>query len=131
MPLVMQVSGRANMDQILIKQIRAYGYIGFFAAEKQLGQWFSVDLRLETDLRAAAKSDELAQTIDYGKVVKQTCDLIETSTVDLIETVAEEIAQMVLNMDRVQGVEVTLTKENAPIPDFAGTVAVSIYRVKN
>ena len=118
------------MDKILIKKIRAYGYIGFFAAEKQLGQWFSVDLVIETELCAAAQSDDLTQTIDYGTIVKQTRSLIEASTVDLIETVAEQIAQMILKINRVQGVEVTLTKENAPIPDFSGTVAVSIHRVQ-
>lgn len=116
------------MDKILIRDIRAYGYIGFFEAEKQLGQWFSVDLILETDLRDAAAKDDLTCTIDYGSVVQQTRELIQTLKVDLIETVAEAIANSVLSMERVKAVEVTLTKDAAPIPDFGGSVAVSIYR---
>ena len=118
------------MDKIVIKDIQAYGYIGCFEAEKTLGQWFSVDLKLDTDLKAAGQSDDLKKTIDYGQVVQLTQNLIATAKVDLIETVAENLAHTLLELDLVQGVEIQLTKVAAPIPGFNGTVAVSIYRTK-
>lgn len=118
------------MDSIIIQDIRAYGYIGFFEAEKTLGQWFSIDLILKANLKEAAQSDDLKKTIDYGQVIQQTKHLIATSKVDLIETAAENIAQLLLQIDLIKAVEVKLTKVAAPIPDFDGTVAISIYRQK-
>ena len=116
------------MDSICIKDIRAYAYIGFFEAEKRWGQWFSVDLKLDVNLKDASHTDDLDKTVDYGAVVQQTKNLIETAKVNLIETVAENIATNLLQIDLVQGVEVKLTKLAAPIPEFAGTVSVAIYR---
>ena len=116
------------MDSLHINGIRGYGYVGFFAEEKKLGQWFQVDLTLETDLQAAADSDDLAQTIDYAYLVKLTKNLIATAQVDLIETLAAKILDQLLAIEKIQAAQIRLTKESPPIPDFSGSVTIEMRR---
>ena len=118
------------MDCLNITGIRAYGYVGFFAEEKKLGQWFSADLRLEADLQQAAQEDDLEQTINYAHLVELTQTIISSSQADLIETLAANILEQLLQVERIQAAQVTLTKETPPIPNFSGTVTVEMRRVK-
>lgn len=116
------------MNCLYINGIRGYGYVGFFAEEKKLGQWFQVDLKLEADLQAAAESDDLSQTIDYAHVVNLTQTMISTARVDLIETLAASILDQLLLLEKIQTAQIRLTKESPPIPDFSGSVTVEMTR---
>jgi dihydroneopterin aldolase len=115
------------MDIINIQKIRAYGYIGYFPEEKRLGQWFEVNLRLTTDLSLAGKSDRLEDTVNYAEAVAMVQTIIKTETFDLIERLAEAIADQILTLDRVMGVQVQVIKE-PPIPDFDGRIIIEINR---
>ncbi|HEY9696903.1 MAG TPA: dihydroneopterin aldolase [Trichocoleus sp.] len=116
------------MDCIEINNIRAYGYTGVLSEEQILGQWFSVDVVLWLDLSRAGISDYLGDTQDYRQIVEAIQGLIETARFQLIEKLAETIAQLVLSSCTVKQVKIRLTKLTPPIPNFGGTIAVEITR---
>ena len=92
------------------------GHHGVFDHERRDGQDFVVDLTVWLDLSAAAASDELADTLDYGALAERAAAIVGGEPCDLIETVAGRIADDVLADPRVRAVEVVLHKPQAPIP---------------
>ncbi|HEY9633040.1 MAG TPA: dihydroneopterin aldolase [Coleofasciculaceae cyanobacterium] len=116
------------MDCIQLTGIRCYGYIGYLPEEQVLGQWFEVDLTLWLDLAAAGESDDIADTLDYRRAIEAVKQLVKTSKFALVEKLASAIADAMLNLDKVQQVQVRLTKLAAPIPDFAGKITIDITR---
>ncbi|MBW4491842.1 MAG: dihydroneopterin aldolase [Oscillatoria princeps RMCB-10] len=119
------------MDSIQLTGIRCYGYTGYLPEEQVLGQWFEVDLTLWLDLSPAGKSDRIEDTLDYRKAISTVQHLLKTSKFALIERVAAEIAEAMLEDERVGKVQVRLSKPAAPIPDFSGNITVEITRAKN
>lgn len=119
------------MDAIEITGLRYYGYTGYFAEERFLGQWFEVDLTLWLDLLAAGQSDCLDDTLDYRQVVDRVRETIQASKGNTIEYLAAQIARSGLQCDRVGKIRVRLTKVSPPIPDFPGKIAVEIVRERN
>lgn len=115
-------------DQILITGIRGTGHHGVFADERRDGQEFIVDVELDVDLRLSATSDDLADTVDYGTVASDVHSLIIGEPHDLIETLAEAIAQTCLRHRAVAEVTVTVHKPQAPITVPFDDVAVRITR---
>lgn len=119
------------MDNIQLTGIRAYGYTGFLAEERTLGQWYEVNLTLWTDLSKAGQSDRLEDTFDYRTAVEATQELIKTARFLLIERLAQAIAEIFLFNPQVDQVQVRLTKLSPPIPDFTGQVSVEILRKRD
>lgn len=119
-------------DIIHLRGIRSYGYTGFLPEEKVLGQWFSVDLKLYINLNAAGKSDDLSDTLDYRAAIETVKTTIQSECFDLVERLAQTIAERLLQLDRQRllGVNVQLTKEAAPIPDFGGAIVIDIDRTQ-
>lgn len=119
----------AEGDRIELTGLRVRGNHGVFAHEKRDGQDFLVDLTVWADLAAAARTDDLADTLDYGALAQQAADVVAGPSRDLIETVAHEIAEAVLSGDpRVRSVQVRLHKPSAPIPLTFADVAVVVHR---
>lgn len=118
-------------DRLSVSGIEATGYHGVFDFERREGQLFRVDLVLGLDTRAAARSDDLQDTVDYGTLVAQVVEAIETDPVDLIEKLAARIADRCLADERVQWTEVTLHKPNAPIEATFSDVALTIRRSRS
>lgn len=87
-----------------------------------------VDLTLGVDTRAAAASDDLKDTVDYGTVVGKVVAAVAADPVDLIETVGERICQVVLAEPLVEWVTVTLHKPHAPIEATFTDVALTMTR---
>jgi 7,8-dihydroneopterin aldolase/epimerase/oxygenase len=104
------------------------GRHGVFAHERRDGQDFVVDLTVWLDLAAAAASDELADTLDYGALAQRAAAIVGGEPCDLIESVAGRIAEDVLTDERVRAVEVVLHKPQAPIPLQFADVAVVLRR---
>ncbi len=119
-----------RFDRISITGIRATGYHGVFDHERREGQEFVVDLVLAVDTRKAAKRDDLHRTVDYGTVAQVVNDVITGEPVNLIETLAQRIADEVLRHDRVTIVQVTVHKPSAPVPVPFEDVAVTILRAR-
>lgn len=85
-----------------------------------------MDVTVWIDLQAAAASDDLADTLDYGALALRAADIVAGPPRQLIETVAGEVAEDVMADDRVQAVEVVVHKPAAPIPlDFADVAVVA------
>ncbi|HAG79653.1 MAG TPA: dihydroneopterin aldolase [Cyanobacteria bacterium UBA12227] len=116
------------MDCIHLTGIRGYGYTGYLPEEQVLGQWFEVDLTLWLDLAPAGQSDEITDTLDYREAIEIVKQLITTSKFALVEKLASAIANAILKLDRVEQVQVRLSKPAAPIPDFGGKITIDITR---
>ena len=118
-------------DRLAVLGIEAFGHHGVFDFEKRDGQVFKVDLTLGLDTRPAARSDDLHDTVDYGSLVAAVKQAIEHDPVDLIETLAERIAEVCLTDNRVEWAEVTVHKPDAPIEATFSDVALTIHRSRS
>ncbi len=111
----------SETGSILIEKLDIYAYHGFFAEEERLGQRFTLDLVLRTDLRPSALSDALADTVDYGKVVAVVTKAFTGRRFNLLEAAARAVAIAVLEgFPAVTGLSITLRK---PAPPIAATLA--------
>ena len=117
-----------SSDQITLTGLRANAFHGVLEEERRTGQVFIIDVTVHLDLRAAGATDELAQTIHYGELAEEIVAAVESDPVDLIETVAERIAQVVLAHKAAQLVQVTVHKPSAPISVPFADVSVTIMR---
>lgn len=115
-------------DEIAITGLRAFAHHGVFEHERRDGQEFIVDVRVTIDLEAAAESDELGRTIHYGLLAEEVVAAVESSPVDLIETVAQRIVDIVLSHDQAQMARVTVHKPHAPITVPFADVSVTLTR---
>ena len=115
-------------DRIELRGLTVRGHHGVFDHERRDGQDFVVDITVWIDLAAAALSDELSDTLDYGALAQQAADIVAGPPRNLIETVSAEIADSVMNDQRVHAVEVVLHKPSAPIPLTFNDVAVVARR---
>ena len=116
------------MDRVALRGLKARGYHGVFPEERAQGQIFVVDLVLGLDTRPAAADDDLAKTVHYGIVAEEVVAVVEGDPVNLIETLAERIAQACLKHEQVQEAEVTVHKPDAPITVPFDDVTVTITR---
>ena len=115
-------------DRITLTGLSVFGHHGVFEHEKRVGQTFVVDLTVWLELSRAAATDNLAATVHYGELAQLAAGIVAGPPRDLIEAVAGEIADAVMQAYPVHAVEVTVHKPAAPIPlDFAD-VAVTIRR---
>jgi 7,8-dihydroneopterin aldolase/epimerase/oxygenase len=115
-------------DRIELRGLAVRGHHGVFPEERRDGQTFVLDLTVWLDLAAAAASDELSDTLDYGALAQRAAAVLGGEPCDLIETVAGRIADDVLTDHRVRAVEVVLHKPQAPIPLQFTDVAVVLTR---
>ncbi len=118
----------AGLDQITVSGIRAFGHHGVLEHERRDGQTFLVDVMLGVDTRAAAASDDLADTVDYGAVAAAVVAEVTGPARDLIETLAEQIASACLAHAGVLAVRVTVHKPDAPVGVPFEDVTVQIER---
>ena len=117
-------------DTITLTGVRANGTHGVLDFEHERAQPFVVDAVLHLDLAAAGRSDALNDTVDYGRAAKAIVDVIEGAHVDLIERLAQLIADRILDIEPVTAVDVTVHKPHAPITVPFDDVAVSISRTR-
>ncbi|QSR29464.1 dihydroneopterin aldolase [Nocardioides sp. S5] len=123
-------AGRPPQDELSITGIECFAHHGVFDFEKREGQVFVVDLVLGIDTRAAGVSDDLEDTVNYGSLTMDVKAAVERDPVDLIETVAQRIADVCLLDSRVEWARVTLHKPDAPIDATYSDVALTITRTR-
>jgi dihydroneopterin aldolase len=116
------------LDRVALRGLRARGHHGVFAREREEGQTFVVDVVLHMDTRPAAQSDDLTRTAHYGLVAEEVTAVVSGDPVDLIETLAQRIADQCLTHDPVREVEVTVHKPDAPITVPFDDVTITIHR---
>lgn len=117
-------------DHLTLTGLRAFGHHGVFEAERTQGQEFVLDVTVWLDTRAAANGDDLGSTIHYGELADEIVAAVERDPVDLIETVAERVANLVLAHESANAVRVTLHKPSAPIAVPFSDVSITITRVR-
>lgn len=117
-----------RVDAITLTGLRAWAFHGVLEHERANGQFFLIDVTVHLSLREAGTGDELAATIDYGELAEQIVRAVERDPVDLIETVAERVAAVVLEHPPALLVEVVVHKPNAPIAVPFDDVSVTIIR---
>ena len=114
------------LDRIHIRDLRARCIVGTNPEERVNPQDVVINLTLHADLRRAGASDQIADTVDYRAVKKDVLALVEASSYQLIERLAERIAEVCLAHTGVRRVCVLLEKPGAL--RFARTVGVEIVR---
>lgn len=117
-----------QVDELAIVGVECFAHHGVFDFERREGQVFVIDLVLGIDTSPAAASDDLRDTVDYGSLVAQVKASVESDPVDLIETLAQRIADVCLLDSRVEWVRVTVHKPDAPIDATFRDVALTITR---
>ena len=115
-------------DRIVLTGLRARGRHGVYDFERANGQEFVVDVVLELDLRPAARSDDVRDTVDYSELAERLVAIVGGEPVNLIETLAERLAAACLADNRVAAATVTVHKPQAPIPHDFADVAVTVER---
>lgn len=119
------------MDRILIDDLRVLAVIGALAHERESAQPIRVDLSIGVDLHDAGRSDELDDTVNYGLVAERVTQAVSDSKHVLLERLAADVADVVLGFDRVEDVEVTITKLRPPVPVPVASTAVRIRRARD
>ena len=116
-------------DLIFIRGLSLHAYHGVMPYEGKVGQTFTIDLKLTIDLSAAARSDKVADTVSYDKVVECASTTFCAQKFKLIEAAAGAVADAVLaKFPRVREIEVTIHKPHAPIAATFSDVGVTLVR---
>lgn len=101
------------MDIIFLKDLRVETVIGIYDWEREIKQTVALDIEMATDIKAAAASDSIDDTLDYKSVAKRLISFVEGSTFELVEKLAEEITKIVVREFGVPWVKLTLNKAGA------------------
>lgn len=116
-------------DQIHIRDLLIRGILGVNDDERTQRQDILLNVVLTTDTRAAARSDDIADAVNYRSLTKRIIDHVEASACLLVERLADEIARLCLSDERVLAVEVTVDKPGAL--RFARSVGITIFRTRD
>lgn len=116
------------MDRVTLRGLKVRGHHGVFQHERENGQTFVIDLVLGLDTAPAAAEDELSRTVHYGVLAEEVAAVVAGAPVDLIETLAQRVADTCLGHELVEEVEVTVHKPEAPITVPFDDVTVTITR---
>ena len=118
-------------DRIFIHGLSLHAYHGVMAYEAKVGQTFTIDLELDIDLAAAARSDKVMDTVSYDKVVDCAAQAFCAQRFRLIEAAAGRVADALLAaFPRLRKVKVTIHKPHAPIAATFSDVGVTLERAR-
>lgn len=114
------------MDIVYIKELKADAVIGIYDWERAIRQAIVMDLELASDNRAAAATDAIAQAVDYEAISKRVLAFVSSSQFQLIETLAERVAELILAEFGISWLRLRLGKPGAVAE--AADVGVVIQR---
>jgi 7,8-dihydroneopterin aldolase/epimerase/oxygenase len=101
------------LDKIFIHALKTETIVGIFDWERQVKQTVLIDLEFSADIRKAALSDSIHDTLNYKGVAKRVLAFVEVSSFHLVETLAEQIAMLILQEFGVAWVSIALSKPGA------------------
>ena len=101
------------MDIIYLKELNIDTVIGIYDWERRIKQTVCLDIEMASDIRKAAASDAIEDTLDYKSVAKRLIQFVGESEFQLVETLAERVAEIVITEFQVPWVKVTLNKKGA------------------
>ena len=119
------------MDKLIIKEIEFIGHCGITEEERITGQRLSADIELSVDIAIAANSDRLQDSIDYVAVSDLIVSIGSEGKFNLLETLAERMAQEVLGKYDVSEILIRLRKPSVPVAPIKGCFEVEIRRKRN
>ncbi len=108
------------MDKIFLNDLKIDTIIGIYDWERQTQQTLRFDLEMDWDIRPAAASDDIADTLDYGAIAQTIVQFVEHSHYQLIETLAEELCALLLSRYPIPKLKLTLTK---PVKLYGDNIA--------
>ena len=101
------------MDKIFIHALKAEAIIGIYEWERQVRQTVLIDVEFAADIRKAALTDSIDDTLNYKRVAKRVLAFVESSQFHLVETLAEHVAMLILEEFGLERVHITLSKPGA------------------
>jgi len=101
------------MDIIYIKDLRIDTIIGIYDWERRVRQTVILDIEMGTDIKRSAQSDAIKDTLNYKAVAKRLISFVEKSNYQLVETLAENIAEILLSEFNVPWLRLQLNKQGA------------------
>lgn len=120
------MNNQERPDTVFLHDLRVETVIGIWGWERKIRQFVSIDLEMGADVRKAAAQDNIEDTLNYKLVAKRVKSFVSDSTFQLVETLAERIAELVLSEFAVPWVQVSVSKPGAI--RGARDVGVRIYR---
>lgn len=117
-----------ELDRIAFTGLRVRANHGVHDHERRDGQLFLIDVTVWADTRAAARSDEVADTVHYGQLMRAIHADAVAEPVDLLETLAERLVRVCFRFAGVEAARVTIHKPEAPVPLDFDDVSVSVLR---
>jgi dihydroneopterin aldolase len=117
-----------DRDKICLRGLSFFAYHGVMPEEITLGQRFLVDADLYKCLRAAGQSDQVEDTINYAEVYQTIQAVVTGERYNLLERLAERVADQILQKFSCDGVRIVVHKPGAPIAGIFEDVAIEIYR---
>lgn len=118
-------------DQIAVRGLTAHARHGVYAVEREQGQTFRVDAVLDVDTAPAAAGDDLAATVDYAQLARQLHAVLTGEPVDLLETLAQRLADVCLANPLVEAAQITVHKPEADLGVPVDDVTVQIRRTRS
>jgi dihydroneopterin aldolase len=123
--------GEPSGDRIEIRDLRVVGVHGVLPEERERAQPFSLDIVVWVDMAEAQRSDDLADTVDYGALVQTAAEVVSQRSYRLLEALAGRLADALLISDsRVEAVEVTVRKLRPPVPVDLASTGVKVRRAR-
>lgn len=101
------------MDTIYLTDLKIETVIGIFEWERRVKQTVSIDLEMSTDVARAARTDAIADALDYKAVAKAVIEFVENSSFQLVETLAERVAELIIRQFGVARVRLRVNKRGA------------------
>jgi 7,8-dihydroneopterin aldolase/epimerase/oxygenase len=118
-------------DRVFVSGLLIHAHHGVMEHEAKVGQRFILDLELSIDLRAAARSDKLADTVSYSAIIETATQSFTSRSYRLLEAAAGSVAEAILlAFPDVTDVRVTVHKPHAPIAAIFGDVGVTLFRAR-
>ncbi len=121
--------GARLMDSIIVRDLRVQSRVGVTDEERAQPQNVIIGIEVAGDLRTPGMTDDLKDTVDYGRITAEIESLVSSTSSALLENLAEKIAAHIAGMRGVNGVSVEVAKESPPIQQTVGSVAVRIERL--
>ena len=122
---------QSDSDCIQLRGLRVVCIVGVLPEERQRPQPIELDIDIYTDLSIAGKSDDLADTVDYGAAAESVSEICLSSQAQLLEHLAQRIADQLLLLTPVSAVAITIKKIRPPIPVDINSTAVQVVRHSN
>lgn len=103
------------MDKLVLKGLKFHGRHGVYDQEKIIGNAFEVDLEFTLSLQKAGETDNLKHTIDYAKAYSAVAEILQSNSVNLIETLALKIGNQLYSEFEIESLNVKVRKMNPPM----------------